>query len=251
MELENRIIAWFEGDLNPMDGKALLEEVKTSSKAKELFESYQAIYQDFEKEEMAQPRAGFKERFHAKVVKGNRGEEKIIQLPRFQFLKYAVAILLLVTVGVLIGLNISKTGQIETISGEILALRKDMRGLLKNESTAFRIKAVKMSNDLEIADPEILKALIETMNSDKSENVRLAAIDALGKFSHEKIVKQAFLQKFETVQEDIIQIKLIRILADSREKTVLPYLNKIIDDQKTSKYLKTEATQGRKTIINF
>jgi len=244
MELENRIIAWFEGDLNEVDEKTLLEEVNTSSEAKELFETYQAIYQDFELEEMAKPRADFKKRFQSAVVKDHR-------LPRFQMMKYAAAVLLLVTLGVLIGLNISKSGQIETINIEMVALQRDMENLLQNESTAQRIRAVKMSNQLEKADPEILRVLIKAMNSDRSENVRMAAIDALENFSHEKIVKEAFLQAFEMQQEEIIQIKLIRILAESRDKTALPYLDKIIENKKTSKYLKTEARQGRKTIVNL
>ena len=185
------------------------------------------------------------------VMKENRSVGKNRQLPRLQLLKYAATVLLLVTLGVLIGLNISKNGQIDSINKEMAVLRSDMKNLLQNESTAQRIRAVKMSNELETADSEILEVLIKVMNSDQSANVRVAAIDALENFSHEKIVKEAFLQAFDTPQEDMIQIKLIRILAERKEKTALPYLDKIIDDTKTSKYVKREATEGRKHIINL
>lgn len=89
------------------------------------------------------------------------------------------------------------------------------------------------------------------MNNDKSENVQIAAIDALENFAHEKIVQQAFLKNLESQKEDFIQIKLIRILAQTKNKNTLPFLDKILTNKKTSKYLRTEATQSKKTIINL
>lgn len=252
--LEERIIAWFEGDLEESDGKQLLEEIEKKPQAKVIFKTYEKIYQELDGEEMLLPSAGFKDRFYASMKEENDLKNipnNVRTLPRFELLKYAAAILLLVAVGVLIGINITKQGEITGITGELLAIKKEMKSLLKNESTAQRIRAVRMSNKFSTPDTEILKALINTMNSDKSENVRLSAIDALEKFSDQEVVIKALLKALENSEEDFIQIKLIQILAERKQKKALPYLDQIINNKKSSKYLRNEAADGKKSIISI
>ena len=248
--LEEIIIAWFEGELENSEREDFMERINSSKEGKELFETYKMIYADLDNEEMATPSSDFKTKFHTSLKEQDLHFKKN-KVIRFQYLKYAAAVLLLVTVGILIGLNISKNNQLNHLSDELIAMKTEMKNLLQNESTAQRIRAVKMSSQFVETDNDLLKVLIKTMNSDKSENVRIAAIDALENFAHEEIVQQAFLKNLEIQKEDFTQIKLIRILAQAKNKNTLPFLDKIITNKKTSKYLRSEATESKRTIINL
>ena len=64
MELEDKIIAWYQNELSPEDEKALLHLVGKDTKAKELFDYYQTIYQNLDLEKLVQPRSNFKEKFY-------------------------------------------------------------------------------------------------------------------------------------------------------------------------------------------
>lgn len=243
--IEERIIFYFEKKMTQEEETKLLDEVFQSDEAQSLFDVYEKIYGDFEMEELEMPSKNLENRFYQTIETPSK------RIKVFELMKYAAAVLILITVGVLIGLNISKDQKIEEINDEFLALKKGMKDLLENESTVQRIRAVKMSYDIQEADNEILEVLIKTMNSDESENVRIAAIDALEGFLQNEIVKKAFVKTLLESKDDFIQIKLIRTLAEVKDKKLLPFFNKIIEDKGTSRYLKTEATKGKEAIINI
>ena len=158
------------------------------------------------------------------------------------------ASVVLVLVGAIIGMLIIRSGQNEQIS----LLKKEMdatkaaviSSLQDQSSPSQRIMGVNASFELEEADDEIIVALIKTMNDDDNINVRLAAIEALYQFSSEEKVKDAFISALATQKEPVIQLALINILVNLKERRAVDNMQKIIEDTETIESVKDEAQLG-------
>ena len=126
---------------------------------------------------------------------------------------------------------------------------KDMKELvimtmMKQESASERIKGVLTVNELKEPDEEILNALITTMNYDDNVNVRMAALEALTSYAGNELVKNAFIQALLNQDNPTIQIKLISILVNMEEKRAVDPIQKMIDDENISTFVKDEAQYG-------
>ena len=151
--------------------------------------------------------------------------------------RYAVAAAALILVGVLAGRLYTQEEQIDVMSQELYAM-------LEEKSTSQRIKAVNMSHDIEAPNDGILEALIKTMNTDKSSNVRLAAVTALEKFTEDKKVINAFINSLGVQDDPTVTIALINILASIKEQNAIAPLEQLLKDDKHMQFVKDEAQVG-------
>jgi HEAT repeat protein len=119
-----------------------------------------------------------------------------------------------------------------------------IKTMMKQESPSERIQGVLTVNELKEPDEEILNALITTMNYDDNVNVRLAALEALTNFAEYELVKNAFIQALLNQDNPTIQIKLISILVNMEEKRAVDPIQKMIDDENVSTFVKDEAQYG-------
>jgi hypothetical protein len=119
-----------------------------------------------------------------------------------------------------------------------------IKTMMKQESASERIQGVLTVNDLKAPDEEILNALITTMNYDDNVNVRMAALEALTNFAEYEMVKNAFIQALLNQDNPTIQIKLISILVNMEEKRAVDPIQKMIDDENISTFVKDEAQYG-------
>ena len=90
-------------------------------------------------------------------------------------------------------------------------------------------------------DDEIVGVLVRTMNGDPNTNVRLAALEALGKFHTEPNVRKALIESLSTQKDPVIQIALIQLMVKMKERSVIEQLENIATDNRTLKAVKTEA----------
>jgi hypothetical protein len=112
------------------------------------------------------------------------------------------------------------------------------------ESPASRISAVSDANKLKNTGNDIVDALVETLNTDPSANVRLAALDGLSRFYQEKYVRKKLIASLKKQQDPLVQIALINLLTRIRESGILDELNKIVNDDNTQKPVKDCAYSG-------
>ncbi|MDN5215610.1 HEAT repeat domain-containing protein [Fulvivirgaceae bacterium BMA12] len=158
------------------------------------------------------------------------------------------ASVILVMIGAVIGMYVIKSGHKEEISSlkkEIDATKAVVIRSLEDQSSASqRIMGVNAAFELSEADDEIIAVLVSTMNKDNNINVRLAAIEALYRFSNEPAVKDAFIKALTTEKEPVIQMTLINILVNLKENRAINNMQKIIDDVETIKSVKDEAQLG-------
>jgi hypothetical protein len=71
--------------------------------------------------------------------------------------------------------------------------------------------------------------------------VRLAALDALRKFYHQEHVRKTLIASMATQKDPVVQIALIRLLAEMKEKEIVKELERITTDEEQLPAVKDEA----------
>jgi HEAT repeat protein len=112
------------------------------------------------------------------------------------------------------------------------------------ESASERYAAASAVAEFKKTDRDIVAALVKTMHNDPNSNVRLAALDALSQFSREPFVKQQLLKSLSTQKDPVVQVALIELLTRMRARNIVTELQKLTEDEQTSKPVKDQAYNG-------
>ncbi|MBL4604798.1 MAG: HEAT repeat domain-containing protein [Flavobacteriaceae bacterium] len=119
---------------------------------------------------------------------------------------------------------------------------------MESQSASQRIAAFDLSEKIKTIDTKIIQALINRLLYDKNTSVRLAAVEALTRFSSLEMVKKALMKSLETDVDPAIQIELIQVLAKIQEKRALPLMKKLLDNEDVPEYVKKEVQINMPTI---
>jgi hypothetical protein len=167
--------------------------------------------------------------------------------PVFQ-VAFGMAILL---VGVGIGhfgtsRNISEVAQLR---GEVDNMRQMVTlSLLQQQNASDRLRGVNWSYRVEPSDPEVLGALLTTVNRDPNINVRLAAVDALRKFSDSPVGRKGLVQSLGKQDSPLVQIAILDQIVDVREKTASPSIKFLLSKQDLNPDVKQRAEWALRQI---
>jgi HEAT repeat protein len=139
---------------------------------------------------------------------------------------------------------------------EIGQLKREMQqtrallvlSLLKRESAADRLQALDYSSDITQPDPEVLAALIKTLDIDPNINVRLAAVDALSNFSNEPSVRRAMALSLLKQQEAIVQMSLIDILTKLQDRQAIVQIKHLAENTDTPTQVRERAEESIKLL---
>jgi HEAT repeat protein len=135
--------------------------------------------------------------------------------------------------------------QMEITRKQLAETKQAMMAMLDNDQSASqRIKGVNVAMDFTSADADIVRALFTAMNSDPNTNVRLAALGALGKFQDDTVVRKGLIESLAKQRDPMVQIALIQMLVQMKQKGVVDDLKKIVEDPRTIKAVKDEAYSG-------
>jgi hypothetical protein len=109
------------------------------------------------------------------------------------------------------------------------------------ESASDRYAAVSEIMEMKKIDRDIIDVLVKTMNNDPNSNVRLAAMESLGKYYREPYVKKQLVQSLSIQKDPVVQIALIEMLSKFRNTSIANELKKIAEDGNTTKPVKDQA----------
>jgi hypothetical protein len=248
-KLESLLIEYIDGSISESERALVERELENSTEAKTLHAQLINLMQATKQATVLMPSAALKNSFDQLLARetGTKPAGKSIRLSVVAF-RVAAAIVVLLVVG-FGGYAIYKDDQYQRqlamLKEEIERNKQQMMLLLGNEHSASqRMIGVSVAYEMKAPDDEIVKALVNTMNTDPNTNVRLSALDALGKFSDEKIVRKAMIESLSTQQDPVVQIALIQWMVKLKEKTVIHELERITKDTKTMKAVKDEAYSG-------
>lgn len=116
--------------------------------------------------------------------------------------------------------------------------------LLKQQSASERLKGVSWSNQVMHPDPELLTALLQTLNYDPNVDVRLAAIDALYRFSSDPTVRKGLIETLPRQDSPLVQIAVIDLLVQLQERQSIDILKQLTRDQDINKVVRERAQWG-------
>ena len=116
--------------------------------------------------------------------------------------------------------------------------------LMQQQSASERLKGVNWSYQLQQPDREVLTALLDTLMHDPNVNVRLAAIDALRQFGGQPVVRSGVVEALGRQDSPMVQVALIDLVVDLKEKESVDTLRKLIQNEKLNEAVRTRAQKG-------
>lgn len=137
----------------------------------------------------------------------------------------------------------------EMVAQDIAQRKQVLFARLNNmESPSQRLQAAIQAAEAGHAGKDIVDALVNTMNNDPSSNVRLAALEGLGKFYREPYVRKQLISSLKKQKDPLVQIGLIDLLTKMKEAGIVNELDRIVKDGNTMEAVKDHAYSGIFTL---
>jgi hypothetical protein len=213
--------------------------------AQKIYQQLKAVFTVIEKVPDLEPSEKGASEFNT-FLKNEIQEErktKVIAITPWYY-KVAAAVALTIVgagAGYWISQQQSKDDELLAMKHELEITKQLVMSKLNNEQSASqRMLGVQAAYEVETSDMEITRALIKVMNEDRNSNVRLSAIKALAQFPKED-VKQALIASLSVQTDPVVQIALIQLMVQMKEKSAVKSLQQIINDEKTLPAVKDEA----------
>jgi hypothetical protein len=224
----------------------------------------QAIWAKLSTLPPAKPSSAMAVRFEAMLASETRelDSRRVAASPRTGLIRYLEALwprrpawqfgvaILLFGLGLLLGpaARLSSTANENTLS----QLREDVAGLkqmvtlslLQQQSASERLRGVEWSQQLSTPDEQVLNALLAALDSDPNVNVRLAAIDALQQFASRAAIRQGLLASLPRQNSPLVQMELIRLLVELKERDSVPVLKALLQDSELNPTVRQRAEWG-------
>lgn len=247
--LEDMLIDYIDGNLNEVDKQVIERELLKNTALFKRYEELKEVMHVMDRAPRFSPsdelRISFEQLLKEEIRKEQRSTFFLFQ-PVVYRAAAAVALLVLVgSVGYFIRENQAQREEMAVLKQEMMHTRTLVLGQLNDEQSATqRILGVKAAYQTAGADDAIVKALIATMNTDNNTNVRLAAVEALGKFQKEPQVRTALIDALSTQTDPLVQIALIQLMVQMKATEAVKPLQKIVDDEQSLPAVKDEAHAG-------
>lgn len=142
------------------------------------------------------------------------------------------AALALLAIGFLGGLFVNRS---HNDSGELTELHRELTStrqlvalsMLQQQSASDRLQGVSWTRRVDSADPQVLDALMHTLRYDNSVDVRLAALDALRRYTDQQPIRDRIEDSFSHQQSPLVQIALVDLMVDLRDASAVQKLKNI------------------------
>ena len=248
-KLESLLIDFIDGKLSEDERKTVEQELVRNAEAFTLYEQLKEVIQAMNNASRLEPSDHLKVAFD-QMLQEEMGKQKTGKTVFFQPALYRVAAaVLLLVLGGGIGFWISKqqqAAQLAEIQEEMNRTKQLLIGMLDNQNSASqRVEGATVAYKSVVkADDEIVNALVKAMNDDPNTNVRMAALEALRKFQHQPYVRKMLVASLSSQKDPMVQIALIRLMVEMKEKGVMEELQRITTEEGVLPAVKDEAHIG-------
>ena len=244
---------YLDGRLDSHKNDIVEEHLKTCETCNQEMEELKVLFETFDKESIQVPterlRANFlrqiekEEKQLSKLSKTDHGRIYNLIFSETNFLKIAASIALLIsayTLGMYHEKEYSQT-QLAILNRENIEVKQTaMLSLIGNKSASKRIQGVNFIDEFVEPDEAIVSALTETMLYDENTNVRRTSVEVLSKFITSEEVKSSFIEALKIETDPGIQIAIINILGDIREKKAAALMQNLLLQENVQPYVKEE-----------
>ena len=122
--------------------------------------------------------------------------------------------------------------------------------LLQQQSATERLRGVDYSARMPSMEPQVVDALIQAVNRDSSVNVRLAAIDALGKVANETPVRESMREALQQQDSPMVQAALIDYLVDAHDRGAVGTIRDLVARPGVNPSVRERATDAMNELAH-
>jgi len=124
--------------------------------------------------------------------------------------------------------NSRSESDVAAMRAELSSMRQlVVLSMLQQQSASERLQGVSYSQKEERLDPQILAALLHTLRTDSSVDVRLAALEALSHHPGQPQVRSGVNDALESQQSPLVQVALIDQLLEWRDPNLAQRLRQL------------------------
>lgn len=233
---DEQLIELIEGK----EDKGLEQSIQSNAELKKRFEELKEVMNAIESADYVEVPSYIGLNFQEAIA-----TEKAKQNGGFSYMQVAAAVAILI-----VGFGLGKfSGGSNDSSMELADLKSEIQSLkdvtltntLTRHSASERIMAVNRIEESNQINPELISTLISTLNSDESQSVRYASLQALKRFTDNEEVRAELVKSLESQTDPLIQISLIALLVDAEERSVIGPLQKMMKDHEITPEVKRQA----------
>jgi hypothetical protein len=233
-----------EGLMNEIGGKVEAEpSVAADARFAAMIDGFQADAADNENEGLPLIITGHLPT--PRYTKGTSGATAKVRSLAWKMVGIAAAIALIFTAGRFY------EGGANTEAEQQLAVHRtlvmEMMELMKSDRTSNRIRAATVTFALPKTDPVTTANLGYLLRND--ENVRLAALEALSRFSHDAGVRDELLAAMNESPPSVVRFELMETLVAMNEKRVIPYLEDLMNTDSLPQHVRDAAQMASFKLI--
>ncbi|ELR69089.1 hypothetical protein C900_05478 [Fulvivirga imtechensis AK7] len=246
-EMKDLMIDYIDGHLAGELKEFVAKQIEKNAEHKKQFEELKRTMDLLQYDRELEPDCSMKGAFE-ELLKQEAGTGVKVRTVkrRWHFSPWQIAASVVLVSGLFITLLVVQNNRNQQ---QIADLKREMemtkylviQSLEDRSSASRRLQAINTAYDVKNIDKEIINALIRTMNNDDNTNVRLAAVEALVKYADEPDVMSALIVSMEQQTDPLVQITLINLMVQLRQKGAVEELQRIIKDEKTIQTVKDEA----------
>ncbi|MEK7727618.1 MAG: HEAT repeat domain-containing protein [candidate division KSB1 bacterium] len=266
-QLHELIPDYLTGSLARAEQEEAAAHLLTCASCQQEVASLARMWVQLERLPQEQPSAAMRPRFYAMLEAYEQGlqRERLSPSARERFntwlahwwpkqpawqLAFAAAFML---IGVFLGQRFTRPNH---SANEIVQLRADVQSmqqrvafsLLQQSSPSDRLAGVSWVNQMQAPDQDVLNLLLRTLTEDPNINVRLAAAEALSIYGNEDLVRQGIVAALPRQTSPLVQIRLIKLLIELREKNAHAALQQLMQNERLNQDVRKQAEMGLKEL---
>lgn len=263
-DIEHMMMDYLENNLDLKTRIAIENHLSVCERCLEIMRDSQKILGMMSRSVMERPpeslRSDFYRMLHEEIRRNTGTENYMSPGPKEHwydniFLRIAAGVALLICgafAGSLLNFlpgNVSDE-RLDRLQAEVTDMRREMMfSMIKETSSSYRLQAIGYTDELNSADDEVIITLLNTLNNDDNVNVRIAAAFSLGRFTDNRMVCDSLIASLPRQSDPVVQVTLINILVDIKEKSALRILQQIIRNEKTLEEVRSVAEAGAKELM--
>jgi hypothetical protein len=240
--IDELVSKYNEGLADPAEIKTLELLIEGGQVELTALQSLESLDEQISKAQVPVPSMQLNDKFYSMLAdEKKRSVRKFsFQIPEWSYLMPRLAVLATtLVIGFAAGYVMSRTtkqggGEVAQLTQQVGELKEMMMlSLLEKESASERLRAVSLTNDMEKASDKVTQALLETLNHDPNENVRLAALEALTPYVRESAIRMELIRAIANQDSPVVQVSLAELMVAIQEKKSVAELQKLLDSDRT------------------
>ena len=120
--------------------------------------------------------------------------------------------------------------------------------LLQQQNASDRLRGVNYAYRVEQSDPQVLSALLTTLDHDSNVNVRLAAVDAVRNFTDNPVGRKGLVQALAKQDSPLVQIAILDQIVELHEKSAVTAIQFLLSGQDVNPDVRQRAQWALKRL---